>query len=187
MGTYKEKFLRFERGASAQCSQWVAHIVEAADWERVGGTFHCDGFSTDIQLAPDPRRIDGWATVFHSTSPARRERAVEAGSPPDRPGAGTSAFLTERIGAFFEPMDADLNRELGRKRHAGGVYVRSVEPNSMASRAGLLATDVILKVDHRDVSAPADIADAVRSAGREFVPLLVERGGKNRGMSLEQP
>jgi hypothetical protein len=46
---------------------------------------------------------------------------------------------------------------------------------------------VILKIDHRDVNTPEEIADAVRSAGREFVPLLVERKGKTKGLSIEQP
>jgi serine protease Do len=111
----------------------------------------------------------------------------ERSAKPKKRSAGTTAYLVDRIGAEFESVDAARNRELGRKRNAGGVCVNKVSPDSRAARAGLIADDIVLKVDHRDVKSPLDIAEAMRSAGREFVPLLVERAGKTRGMSLEQP
>ena len=118
--------------------------------------------------------------------PAERPPAPKAATPPRRR-AGTTAYLTDRIGAELEVLDRSINRELGRRGNARGVHVRRVEPESRADRAGLEAGDVILKVDHREVGSPEEIADAVRSAGRELVPLLVERGGKTRGLALEQP
>jgi serine protease Do len=121
-------------------------------------------------------------SVIPIERPPEPERTVQR-----RPRAGTTAYLTDRIGAEFGPTDKATNRTLGRKPSAGGVHVRGVESNSIADRAGLLSGDVILKIDHRDVNTPEEVADAVRSAGREFVPLLVERKGKTKGLSIEQP
>ncbi len=124
-------------------------------------------------------------TVVPTERPAEPKAEPRSGS--RRPKAGTTAYLTDRVGGDFESTDRATNRELGRRSTAGGVHVRRVEPESRASRAGLIAGDVILKVDHRDVGTPEDVADAIRTAGRDFVPLLVERAGKTRGMSIEQP
>ena len=120
-------------------------------------------------------------------APRRKEEPKTAERRPRMHSGGTTAFLTRRVGADLEPVTSARNSELGRKKGAGGVYVVGVEADSRADRAGLMAGDVIVEVDHRVVGSLSDVADAVRSAGREFVPLLVERDGSTRGLSLEQP
>ena len=156
---------------SAEARAPVGEPVEVVVWREEGRK----GASVRLALTP----------VEAPRTPEEPEDA--ANERPDRPRAGTTAYLTDRVGAVFAPGTPKTNRRLGRKTNSPGVHVEKVEPDSRASRAGLAVGDVVLKVDHRTVASPEDIADALRSAGRDFVPLLVERDGKTRGMSLEQP
>lgn len=156
---------------SAEARSPVGKAVEIVVWREEGRS------GTSVKLALTPVEAPSKRETPEPTASERRKR----------PRAGTTAYLTDRVGAHLAAVDAKTNRSLGRKGGASGVHVEHVESDSRASRAGLVVGDVILKVDHREVTSPSDIADALRSAGREFVPLLVERGGKTRGMSLEQP
>jgi serine protease Do len=66
----------------------------------------------------------------------------------------------------------------------GGARVAAVEPGSIAAARGVRPGDVIRKAGARDVTSPADVAEAVaaaRAAGQEAIALQVERGGQQGG------
>jgi serine protease Do len=62
-----------------------------------------------------------------------------------------------------------------------GVLVDEVRPNSAAARAKLMPGQVIMKVNQRDVTNPAEFSDAVRAAGGGPLELLVS------GINPEDP
>jgi len=60
-----------------------------------------------------------------------------------------------------------------------GVVIGAVDPSSDAAAKGLQRGDVILSVNYKLASSPADIAaaaTAAKSAGRSNVLLFVQRG-----------
>lgn len=90
-----------------------------------------------------------------------------------------------QLGLKLESSDSRSNAELGRARKAGGVVVREVLPGSRAADAGLEPGDVILKADHVDVQSPGGLLQAIADAERSFVPLVVERDGRETYLSIE--
>jgi S1-C subfamily serine protease len=70
-------------------------------------------------------------------------------------------------------------------RLAGGVAVRSVDPDSPAARAGLVAGDVILEIDRIPVTDTKHFAWVVRHTPRERLVLVgVVRYGARRTLLL---
>ena len=62
-----------------------------------------------------------------------------------------------------------------------------VEPGSPAAEKGLQRGDVIVEADHKKVTAPKSVADAVREAaerGDETILLLVKREGQDRFIAV---
>lgn len=71
----------------------------------------------------------------------------------------------------------------------GGARVAAVEAGSVAASRGIRAGDVIRKAGGRDVTSPADVAEAVaaaRAAGQEAIALHIERGGQGAGQGAGQ-
>ena len=77
--------------------------------------------------------------------------------------------------------------ELSSPTKAAGVTVRSVGRGSLADDAELQPGDLLLEVNHTPVASAEEVVDALKGASRAFVPLLVQRQGKERPMSLERP
>ncbi len=65
-----------------------------------------------------------------------------------------------------------------------GVTVTTVEPNSPAAEFGLKQGDVILEVAGHEVRGTADIRDALKSAGKKRVLMLVRSGDTQRFLTL---
>lgn len=80
------------------------------------------------------------------------------------------------LGITVGEIDAEIAK--ARKLRAGsGVIVQSVDGDSPASRAGLLAGDVILEVNRRPIRGLADYRDAVSAVSRgEMLLLRLQRG-----------
>jgi serine protease Do len=73
-------------------------------------------------------------------------------------------FMTWRsgfLGIDAESLDSQLAEYFGVKE---GVLVRSVSKGSPAEKAGLRAGDVIVRIDDKAVSTPAEVTSAVRTA-----------------------
>src|SRR3954471_7553655 len=89
-----------------------------------------------------------------------------------------------RIGVQITNVTRDLADSLGLPK-AQGAAVSNVEDNSPASKAGLEAGDVILKIDGHNVEGSADLSRTIRSVkpGTK-VNLSVWRSGKTREVPI---
>ncbi len=93
----------------------------------------------------------------------------------------------ERIGIHTASMTPDIARQLGSEK-SNGVFVVSVEPGSLAAKAGLLPRDIIVSVD----GIPIQDSDALRKAltdseVKKGVRLVVETKGMERFIFLKEP
>jgi serine protease Do len=67
-----------------------------------------------------------------------------------------------------------------------GVKITEVDPNGTAADQGLKPGDVILEVAGQEVHGPADVRDAMKSAGKKRVLMLVRSGDTQRFVALPQ-
>ncbi|NBJ13473.1 Do family serine endopeptidase [Microvirga sp. SYSU G3D207] len=97
-----------------------------------------------------------------------------------RPGDQTAALTgpqqdTEadgkRLGVALAPIDEAARRQLGA--NVSGVLVQRVQPNSPASESGIRPGDVIVSANNRDVTEPADVAQAWSQAQKDKRPVLL--------------
>lgn len=89
----------------------------------------------------------------------------------------------KRLGVMVTPLDAERARELGTKAQSG-LEVNEVLPGSVAEHAGVRVGDVILEVEGKAVSSPADVRAALEKT--ESAPRIkVERDGKT--LELQAP
>jgi serine protease Do len=68
-----------------------------------------------------------------------------------------------------------------------GAMVTDVQPGSPAAEKGLQRGDVIIEADHKKVTEPKTVTDAVREAaerGDETILLLVKREGQDRFVAV---
>ena len=92
----------------------------------------------------------------------------------------TGRVTRGRIGVEITSITRDLADSLGLPRTEGAVVGR-VEEDSPASKAGLEAGDVILKIDGRAVESSADLSRTVRAVRPgQKVTLGISRAGKLR-------
>ncbi|MBA1159322.1 Do family serine endopeptidase [Microvirga mediterraneensis] len=84
----------------------------------------------------------------------------------------------KRLGVALAPIDEEARRRLGSD--ATGVLVQQVAPNSPAAENGIRPGDVIVSVNNRDVTRPADVAQAWSQAQKDKKPVLlrVKRDGQ---------
>ena len=85
-------------------------------------------------------------------------------------------------GAEFTEMNAGLARYFGNTRE--GLLVLRVSPSTPASRAGLEAGDVVVKVGERAVESVRDLRAAVRDDQDRRIPVEVVRQGRRRTLEL---
>ena len=86
-----------------------------------------------------------------------------------------------RLGTALLPLSDQLAEHFGVKR---GVLVASVDVNSTAARAGLMAGDVITAINGHEVSSPADVRAELRQAGAgSKIDLRVMRDKKELTLS----
>lgn len=93
-----------------------------------------------------------------------------------------------RLGIDVRDLTSDVAREARLPAGTQGVLVRSVAPGSPADEGGLLAGDVIIKVNGRDVKNVGELQNALSSLkSKEIVFLRVlraDRDGTWRGLTL---
>jgi serine protease Do len=68
------------------------------------------------------------------------------------------------LGMSFVPLDQDVRRELGIGQDVRGVVVAAVDQTGVAADHGIQPGDVIVAVDRKPVSSPADARKAFRQA-----------------------
>ncbi len=140
---------------------------------------HMAGEVVELTLQRDGKRKTVRVTAG-DRSEGLSSAGVETGRPEDDEASPGD------YGMVLEELDARLNERLNRPARAGGVLVRSVVPAGPAARAGIAAGDVIIDVDGREVDTPRDVTRALERATREYVPLTVERDGRQRFVALER-
>lgn len=90
-----------------------------------------------------------------------------------QPPAKNSAFL----GLISQPVPEILREHLGLQQGAG-VMVRSVIPDSPAAKAGIVANDVITRVDNKEITTPEELTKAISAhqPGDELKISVVHKG-----------
>lgn len=103
---------------------------------------------------------------------------IEPGLAPEDEKSSQTA-TRESLGLALQSLTPDISRQLGLNASVKGVVIGAVDPSSDAAAKGLQRGDVILSVNYKIASTPADIAaaaTAAKSAGRANVLLLFQRG-----------
>jgi S1-C subfamily serine protease len=171
-------------GERVRSARHFARLVqETADGRSVKVTLMRDGSRQTLDVTPEhgARGFSGDFVLPHIAGDIEREvarglRALprdfafdlhwEPGMPdmPDMPDVGV--WPRGRIGAQLSPLTDQLAEYFGA---SDGVLVSSVEPESVAAKAGLKAGDVITSVNGRSVGAPRDVAQELRTgeAGKD--------------------
>ena len=88
-----------------------------------------------------------------------------------------------RLGLSLAPIAPEQREQLGLDADQQGVLITDVVPGGPAEAKGLQAGDVVLSIDRKPVSEPADVVAAVRKAhesGAKSVLLYVARDGNDR-------
>ncbi len=86
------------------------------------------------------------------------------------------------LGIEIEEIDGQFAQHFGGKE---GVLVRSVDADSPAAKAGLLAGDVLVSIAGKPVQDVKDVRNALRSPPTGTVSLEVMRGKSKRTLQLE--
>ncbi len=94
----------------------------------------------------------------------------------------------DELGLRLTELDEERRERLGLAEETKGVLVTRVEPGSPAAEAGLRRGDVIASVSLEEVDSAEDFEEALREAseeGKERVPLLINRRGRESFLTLE--
>jgi len=151
----------------------------------------------DVVVSVDGKPIDGYAQLSRTValiSPGSKagvtlvrdgkERRVDVTISERDDGGVVSAGPARKRGGEADPLLGITVGELGpnatrsaRGRASGGVLVTDVQRDSAASRAGVVAGDVLLEINRRPVGGLAEYKSIVRSLPPgEMVLLRLQRG-----------
>ncbi len=84
--------------------------------------------------------------------------------------------IPPNLGLSLAPVQTNERAKLGLEDGLSGVLVNSVMSNSDAAHRGVVAGDVILRVQGKPMAQPSDVQHAIsaaRDAKREFVMMLI--------------
>ncbi len=141
------------------------------------------GSSVPIELIRDGQRRTISATI--SQRPSEAIVQARAGLTPDA--ADDSADVKSpaaeatkaSLGITLQPLTAQLRQQLKIPDTVKGVVIAGITPSSDAATNGLQRGDIILQINQKPTTSPAEAAaavDAARRAGRDTVLMLVQRG-----------
>lgn len=82
-----------------------------------------------------------------------------------------------RLGVTVAPVTDEVRSSLGLSDSVQGAVVTSLKPDGAAAKAGLVAGDVIEKINGQVVKAPRDLEAAVRKVSAPSVLALINRRG----------
>ncbi len=140
------------------------------------------GATVPIELIRDGARRSVNATIAmrpaESVVQARAGLTPDAEETPDAKAPGTEA-AKQSLGITLQPLTAELRKQLKLGESVRGVVVAGINPASDAATEGLQRGDIILSINQRPTTTPAEAAaavDAARKAGRDTVLMLVQRG-----------
>ena len=141
------------------------------------------GTTVPIEVIRDGQRRTINATV--AMRPAESIVQSRAGFPADeeesaeaKKDAGAEAAKAS-LGITLQPLTPQLRQQLRIPETTRGVVIAGISPGSNAASEGLKRGDVILQINQRPVTTPAEAAaavDAAKKAGRDTVLMLVQSG-----------
>jgi serine protease Do len=140
------------------------------------------GTSVPIELIRDGQRKTVTATV--AQRPAESIVQARAGLTPDIDDSDTkkdegAEAAKASLGITLQPLTAQLRQQLRVPETVKGVVIAGINPSSDAAAEGLQRGDIILSINQKPTTTPAEAAAAVnaaKAAGRDTVLMLVQRG-----------
>ena len=140
------------------------------------------GSTVPIELIRDGSRRTVSATI--NQRPAESVVQARAGIVPSADDAGDgktpgAEAARASLGITLQPLTTQLRQQLKIPDTVHGVVIAGINPSSDAASEGLQRGDVILQINQRPTTTPAEAAaavDAARKAGRDTVLMLVQRG-----------
>ncbi len=141
------------------------------------------GATVPIELIRDGQRKTISATI--AQRPAESVVQARAGITPDADESDTSKAAPgieatkQSLGITLQPLTAELRKQLRVPDTVKGVVIAGINPASDAATNGLQRGDIILQINQKPTTTPAEAAaavDAARKAGRDTVLMLVQRG-----------
>jgi len=152
------------------------------------------GTNVPIELIRDGQRRTVTASIVQR--PAESVVQARGGQVPEveesaeaKKDAGAEAAKAS-LGITLQPLTAQLRQQLRLADTVKGVVIAGISPSSDAASQGLQRGDVILQINQRPTTTPAEAAAAVeaaKKAGRDTVLMLVQRGSNPplyRGVKL---
>jgi serine protease Do len=98
-----------------------------------------------------------------------------------------AADNSAKLGVALAQLTPEAKRSMELGDDVEGAVVTDVQPGSPAAEKGLQRGDVIVEADHKKVTEPKTVSDAVREAaerGDETILLLVKRDGQDRFVAV---
>jgi serine protease Do len=140
------------------------------------------GATVPIELIRDGQRKTINATI--AQRPAESVVQARAGITPDAEETETSKApgieaAKASLGITLQPLTAELRKQLRVPETVKGVVIAGINPASDAATNGLQRGDIIVQINQKPTTTPAEAAaavDAARKAGRDTVLMLVQRG-----------
>jgi serine protease Do len=141
------------------------------------------GSSVPIELVREGQRRTISATI--SQRPSEAIVQARAGLTPDATDDSADAkspaaeATKASLGITLQPLTAQLRQQLKIPDTVKGVVIAGITPSSDAATNGLQRGDIILQINQKPTTSPAEAAaavDAARKAGRDTVLMLVQRG-----------
>ena len=140
------------------------------------------GSAVPIELIRDGQRRTITATIAQRPSEAVVQ--ARAGITPDAdetdgakaPGAEATK---QSLGITLQPLTSQMRQQLRIPETVRGVVIAGISPGSDAAAEGLQRGDIIIQINQRPTTTPAEAAaavDAARKSGRDTVLMLVQRG-----------
>ena len=141
------------------------------------------GSAVPIELIRDGQRRTITATISQrpaeSVVQARAGFAPDAGDEDSAKTAPGAEATKQSLGITLQPLTPQLRQQLKLPESVRGVVIAGISPGSDAASNGLQRGDIIVQINQRPTTTPAEAAaavDAARKAGRETVLMLVQRG-----------
>jgi len=142
------------------------------------------GTSVPIEVIRDGQRRTLAATI--AQRPAESIVQARAGLTPedeeepatDEKAPGTEAARLS-LGITLQPLTEAMRTQLKLPETVKGVVIAGINPASDAAAQQLQRGDILLQINQRPTTTPAEAAaavDAARKAGRDTVLMLVQRG-----------
>ncbi|MEY2882990.1 MAG: hypothetical protein RL490_714, partial [Pseudomonadota bacterium] len=141
------------------------------------------GSTVPIELIREGQRRTVNATI--NQRPAESIVQARAGltpdadeTTPDSKAPGIEA-AKQSLGITLQPLTAQLRAQLKIADTVKGVVIAGINPASDAASEGLQRGDIILQINQRPTTTPAEaaaIVDAAKKAGRDTVLVLFQRG-----------